>query len=867
MNYIFKFIILEVKMNKQQLASKIWESANKMRSKIEANEYKDYILGLIFYKFLSIKELNTLKNMGFTKDNMKDVTEENQKIVNLLIKKNGYFISYNNLFSYWIELKNDFNISNVRDAMSAFTRLLGDVYKKVYDGIFTTLETGLSKLGDTAMSQTKAVKDLIYLINEIPMDKKQDYDVLGFIYEYLISNFAANAGKKAGEFYTPHEVSLLISEIIAEHLKDREEIEIYDPTSGSGSLLINIGKTVSKYVKNENKIKYFAQELKQNTYNLTRMNLVMRGIIPDNIITRNADTLEDDWPCFVKKEKYYPLYVDAVVSNPPYSQNWDPTDKEGDPRYKDYGIAPKSKADYAFLLHDLFHLKDDGIMTIVLPSGVLFRGGEEGKIRKNLIEHNNIDVIIGLPANIFFGTGIPTIVMILKKVRKNTDVLIIDASKGYIKDGKNNKLRSSDIKKIVDAVVNRVNIEKFAKVVTREEIRNSNYNLNISRYIDSSEKLESYDIYSLMNGGVPAKELNCFSEYFKVFPSLKNELFEKINQFYYTLKVDNVREVVVNSIDIKKYKENYKKQFKNFDKYLYDELINNLDKIDIISEEKKICDVLFNEVENIPFVNKYALYQILDDIWISISGDLELINSEGLEACNKIDPVMEVKEKENLETEVQVGIKGHIIPIELVIDYKLFNLKNALNLKCEELSNIELEITQFFEGLSEDEKLEIQEILNIEDDAFDVKELGKKAKDFIKSDVLEDSIKEKLTEVNDLFNVQKKISKEIKESRNNLVILAKKEIENLNREEIFELLKIKWINPIMSGIYSQLEEIIEEFSKKIEILSNKYNQTLISINNEIAKTEKELSKMLDELTGSELDMKGLEDFKSLLNSD
>ena len=273
--------------------------------------------------------------------------------------------------------------------MSAFNSLISPNYKKLFDGIFDTLQTGLSQLGDTAASQTKAVRDLIHLIKDIPMNGRQNYDMLGFIYEYLIGMFAANAGKKAGEFYTPHEVSLLMSEIIANHLKDKREIQIYDPTSGSGSLLINIGKSVAKHIDNVDNIKYYAQELKQNTYNLTRMNLIMRGIIPSNIEVRNADTLEDDWPLFDESDPigtYKHLSVDAVVSNPPYSQKWDPTNKEYDPRYSGYGLAPKGKADYAFLLHDLYHVLDDGIMTIVLPHGVLFRGGEEGTIRKNLIE-------------------------------------------------------------------------------------------------------------------------------------------------------------------------------------------------------------------------------------------------------------------------------------------------------------------------------------------------------------------------------------------------------------------------------------------------------------------------------------------------
>ena len=445
-------------MNKQQLAAKIWESANKMRSKIEANEYKDYILGFMFYKFLSEKEVKYLKSTGWTDEYLPEVNESDHEVATSVKKNIGYFISYENLFSTWINKGRDFSVQNVTVALNAFNRNINSSHKSVFEGIFETLQTGLSKLGETDASRSKSISELIHLIKDIPMDGKQDYDVLGFVYEYLIEKFAANAGKKAGEFYTPHEVSLLMSEIVAEYLKDRNKIEIYDPTSGSGSLMINIGQSVSKYVTGENKIKYYAQELKRNTYNLTRMNLVMRGIEADNIVTRNGDTLEDDWPYFDENDRlgtYQPLYVDAVISNPPYSQPWNPNEKEIDSRYAEYGLAPKGKADYAFLLHDLYHIRPDGIMNIVLPHGVLFRGNEEGMIRKNLIEKNKIDAIIGLPANIFYGTSIPTIIMVLKQKRENTDVLFIDASKGFIKDGKNNKLRSSDIKKIVDTVISR----------------------------------------------------------------------------------------------------------------------------------------------------------------------------------------------------------------------------------------------------------------------------------------------------------------------------------------------------------------------------------------------------------------------------
>ena len=504
-------------VNKQELARKIWESANKMRSKIEANDYKDYILGFIFYKYLSDQEEAFVRKEGMDDTQMRTYLreEDDEGYISYLQEKLGYFIGYDHLFSTWISAGSDFEIAQVHDALSAFSRLISKTHQRVFAGIFDTLQTGLSKLGDSAASQTKAVRDLLYLIKDIPTGG-QDYDVLGFIYEYLISNFAANAGKKAGEFYTPHEVSVLMSEIVADQLRDHNEIDIYDPTSGSGSLLLNIGQSVARHISGKNKIKYYAQELKFNTYNLTRMNLVMRGIKPDNIKTRNADTLEDDWPYFDESDPagtYEPLYVDAVVSNPPYSQAWDPSGKENDPRYASFGLAPKSKADYAFLLHDLYHLKPEGIMTIVLPHGVLFRGGEEGTIRKNLIENNHIDAVIGLPANIFFGTGIPTIIMVLKQKRANTDVLIVDASRGFIKDGKNNKLRASDIKRIVDAVAHRSDIDKFSRVVSRSEIRANDYNLNIPRYVDSSDPADSWDLYASMFGGIPASDIAKYEDF------------------------------------------------------------------------------------------------------------------------------------------------------------------------------------------------------------------------------------------------------------------------------------------------------------------------------------------------------------------
>lgn len=848
-------------MNKQQLASKIWESANKMRSKIEANEYKDYILGFIFYKFLSDKELKYLKENDYEDADIRELTEEDEDAVKDIQTSIGYFIAYENLFSTWLEMGSDFDVDNVRTALSAFTRLISESHKKVFNKIFDTLQSGLSKLGDSSKSQTKAVSDLIYLIKDIPMDGKQDYDVLGFVYEYLISNFAANAGKKAGEFYTPHEVSVLMSEIVAEHLKDRDKIEIYDPTSGSGSLLINIGKSLSKYMDNSNGIKYYAQELKENTYNLTRMNLVMRGIIPSNIYARNGDTLEDDWPYFDDADpiaSYDPLYVDAVVSNPPYSQNWNPSGKEMDPRYAGYGMAPKSKADYAFLLHDLYHLKPDGIMNIVLPHGVLFRGGEEGEIRKNLIENNKIDAVIGLPANIFFGTGIPTIVMVLRQKRENDDILIIDASKGFVKEGKNNKLRESDIKKIVDTFKNRLSIDKYSKVVSRDEIRQNEYNLNIPRYVDSSEKAEGWDIYALMFGGIPENELSDYNEYWNAFPTLRDDLYSKTGSSYYGLNTDDVKATIKNNKDVRAFIEEYKNAFNGFNEALEDILIKNIESINISMAEILIGDEIFRRIKDKPLVNAYEAYQLFSDEWNTVSVDLEIIQTEGFEATKKVDPNLVSKKKDGKDVEVQDGWAGHVIPFSLVQDKILYAEKKALSDKENRLLDIKSLYEELLEEFNEDEKE--MDFITEDRDAFVNSEVIKASK----NKELEEETLAKLKKVVDIIDEEKKLKKEIKTLNAELENETKKRIEELTDTEVIELLKDKWITPIVKGLDVIPNRIIESLSSKMESLVKKYELTFSDVEKEIAETEKALRDMLDDIEGSEEDLLGLKELKRLL---
>jgi len=892
-------------LNKQQLAAKIWESANQMRSKIEANEYKDYILGFIFYKYLSDQQIQYAKKQGMSNADIALLSEDDTETADYIRKELGYFIAYDNLFSTWLAKGSGFDVSNVRDALSAFERLIHSNHKKLFDGIFNTLQTGLSKLGESAAKQTKAISDLLQLIKAIPMDGKQDYDVLGYIYEYLIEKFAANAGKKAGEFYTPHEVSLLMSEIIAHHCKDKEKIEIYDPTSGSGSLLINIGNSIAKHVEGQDNIKYFAQELKKNTYNLTRMNLIMRGIKPNNIVTRNGDTLEDDWPYF----------------------------DENDPRYSRFGLAPKTKADYAFLLHDLYHLKPDGMMAIVLPHGVLFRGGEEGTIRKQLIEQNHIDAIIGLPANIFFGTGIPTVILVLRQKRETTDVLVIDASKHFLKVGKNNKLQASDIKRITDAVINRENNAKFSQLVSKETLRLNDYNLNIPRYVDSAAAAESWDLHATMLGGIPVSEIKQFDHYWQAFPALRKALFTNNSSHYAQLAiaVDEVKHTITQHSEVKSFAQSYATAFSDFDSYLKTELITQWNTINIAQQEGVLSHALFTRVakttfNDISLIDKYQAYQLLNNHWQTIAADLEMLQTEGFEASKQVDPNIVTKKFKGKDTEVQDGWVGHIMPFALVQTTYLNDELQALKQQENSLAEIGAELEEIIDSFTEEEKdsailndgntafvkAEITKVLkeiyvDVESEEINtlkayIENLDNKAKKpeklgFIEShnqvkwgniqankdgtygkgnvnkyiltlqshvEFAEDSFEKKIVKANDLLSEEGDLKKEVKADTEALHLKTKTTIENLSDEQVNNLLELKWITPLLSELSQLPTSLIHQLTSQVQKLADKYATTYADVASEIKSTEQALAGLIDELSGNEFDKQGLAELKAFL---
>lgn len=856
-------------MDKRQLASRIWESANTMRSKIEAQEYKDYILGFIFYKFLSDQVEQLMYDNDVEPDELAEVlVEDDPETVDFVQHRLGYFISYNNLHSTWRKAGSDFDVADVRDALAAFDRLIQPSRSHVFKDIFRTLETGLSKLGTNATSQSKAIKDLLDLINDIPTDGSQGYDALGFIYEYLISKFAANAGKKAGEFYTPHEVSEVMSRIVAAHTQGRDTLTIYDPTSGSGSLLLNIGQAVARHMGDSDAIKYYAQELKDNTFNLTRMNLVMRGVKADNIVARNGDSLEHDWPIFDESDPentYDPLFVDAVVSNPPYSQKWKSDGKATDPRFTKYGLAPETKADYAFLLHELFHIKPDGIMAILLPHGVLFRGGSEETIRTRLVEANNIDTIIGLPGSVFYGTGIPTIIMVLKKQRSNDDVLFIDASQGFVKDGKNNLLRARDIERIVDTVHARQDVGYFARVVSRDEIRENDYNLNIPRYISATLPPEPVDFFATINGGIPVSEIDALAEYWDVLPGLRQALFDEDAGGYATIRTDEIRETVLEHSSAGALADTMNAALDGFAESLEADLIGNAMAVRVNTAEDAIKADLFARLAPVPLVNEYQGYQLLHEKWLTIANDLTILQTEGWDAMRVIDPVMEWKTKNKKKVEVRTGWEGRVATFEIVRDLYLPGLRDQVDDLTDERDSVDAELTALIEGLSEEDKTDLAGVLNAKEDGFLKGDLNKAVKALPKGQQWpEGSVEAIQIEAKRLLDRLTQVKSQIKKAGEELETETHETVENLTDDQVVEVLSTKWVEALILQLGLLPTLALRGLAEQVQRLQDKYSTPLAELDTQIATTEHNLLSALDGLTGSDTDMQAVEALKQML---
>jgi type I restriction enzyme M protein len=565
-------------------------------------------------------------------------------------------------------------------------------------------------------------------------------------------------------------------------------------------------------------------------------------------------------------------------------------------------------------------------MAIVLPHGVLFRGGEEGAIRKNLIENDHLESIVGLPSNIFFGTGIPTTILVLRQKRESSDVLIVDASKGFAKEGKNNKLRASDIKKIADTVIGRVSVPRFSRLVAKTELQANDYNLNIPRYVDSSEPAERWDLYASMFGGIPLNELDALADFWKAFPSLRAALFTDNGTPYVAPKVEDLAQATREHPEVKSYSQTFTAAFADFTHWLRRALLDQMLTLQIPRQEALISEALFACLAPLPLIDKYHAYQILDDHWQPIALDLEILQTEGFAASRVVDPNFVSKKKDGKDVEVQDGWKGRIMPFELVQATHHKTALTALRENETRLSEITASLEEIIESLSEadgeyqvlndandkfsasETKSELKALLSaIETDeirtlgaylkllsnkakkpeklAFieahpeiDWKQMsankdGTYGKPKVESYVLaiksafefpDDSFAAKLIKAANLLEEEKDLKGAIKQEAAALHLNTKETIEGLTDAQVHELLKGKWIIPLSDELHSLPDQQIDDLTRKLEALVQKYQITYADNAREIQQTESELAGMIEELDANEFDLKGLAELKFLL---
>lgn len=846
----------------------LWDGANDLRGSMDASKYKDYMLGLMFYKFLSDKTLEAFKDAAQPEDKTKLLEEYKQAYIEygkdlttMIQDMLGYYVQPDYLYQSWLEdIKNgDFELQKVIDSLNAFERTIA-VHEDNNDfkGLFSSsiIDLNNSALGSDLHKRSKNIKDLILLFSDLDMVTLQEEDILGDAYEYLIAQFASNAGKKAGEFYTPRQVSEVMAQIIA---KTTDVKSIYDPTVGSGSLLLTVKKHLSKDAQRI--LHYYGQEYITETYNLTRMNLLLHGVRPEKMDIRNGNTLAQDWPEDPSKPNEG-VQFDAVVMNPPYSdKKWNEREdmplKVSDPRFSDFGVLPpNTKGDFAYLMHGLYHLGQQGTMAIVLPHGVLFRGSSEGEIRKRLIEKNYLDTIIGLPSNLFTNTGIPVCVLILKKSRAlDAPVQIIDASKNFIKVAKQNVLQEKDIAKIVDTHVNKLEIKGYSHLASREEIIENEYNLNIPRYVESIEKDIPQDVDGHLYGGIPQHNIDGLEILNDTVKDKLQSALEPIRKGYVNL-VKDINELTEEVLNDERVQEKSSKIADEINVFI-NKYMNEIKQINkdtpLIDLRENMLDEIKEILTSYRHVDTYLGYQVVAEIWKEgLYHDAELIALEGYYNAARI-------RKENMVTkgtgdkkrQEQDGWIGAVIPNELIISELYQDEQEEIESLNMRLSEIESELNELVEAAKVEDSEEydaLYEVIkkNEEDEPQDVFE-SKKVKAELKTVGKNSDDYKLLKQVDKLFTEKSKVSKDVKSKDKDLKEAAQDRITELNDEEVELLTQKKWFGDTVEKIVLLVEQPIKDELSTLEMLHERYKDTLDDIDSEISELEKSLEEMMSSL--------------------
>lgn len=851
----------------EEIKRRLWDGATQLRGSMDASRYKDYMLGLMFYKFLSDKTLETFKSSaGLGQATESELVEEyikakeqfGDELFKMIQNVLGYYVSPEYLYQTWLKDINsgDFEVQKVTDSLNNFERTIAvSGESNDFKGLFSssTLDLTDTALGSNLNERSKNIKALILLFADLNMVALQKGDVLGDAYEYLIGQFALESGKKAGEFYTPRQVSEVMAQIVAKTSNIRA---IYDPTVGSGSLLLTVKKHLAENVQKD--LCYYGQEKNTATYNLTRMNLLLHGIRPEKMEIKNGDTLSQDWPEDPERPNEGVLF-DAVVMNPPYSaKNWNRSGlKVSDPRFEVASVLPPdSKGDFAFLLHGLFHLGENGTMAIVLPHGVLFRGAAEGEIRHRLIEKNYIDTIIGLPNNLFTNTGIPVIVMILKKNRAiGEPVLMIDASHSFVKMGKQNVLQEKDIAKIVDVYVERAEIKGYSHLATREEILKNDYNMNIPRYVEAIEDEIPHDVDGHLLGGIPQKNIDDLKILNKLVPDVLANSLKTIRKGYVKV-VKPVAELTKDVLDDSRIIAKSKLIEQSANQYI-EKYWNDLRKVNKDTNLNQMMESMLVEIKanlsEFEDIEVYDGYQIIAEIWKNaLTHDAELIAENGFyETGRTREPNMITKGTGNNKREEQDGWIGAIVPNDLIAKRLYGEELKEIEDKKYRVGEIETELSEFVEAAKVEDSVEnaalYDAIKKNEDgepqDSFDNKAIKVELKKAKKGTPEYNLIKK----AEGLISEKSVLVKEIKEKEKELKEAVYERILVLTDEEIDAFVFEKWFGTIVADLVDLVERPIKSELATLEMLDKRYADTLSEIEVKCNRVEKDIEALMSEL--------------------
>ena len=644
--------------NQKQLGNTLWAIADQLRGAMDADDFRDYMLSFLFLRYLSDNyETAAKKELGSDYPKVEKKDDNSARPVPLALwyannpadvtafekqmrRKVHYVVQPQHLWSSIANMARTQSDELLNTLQAGFKYIETESFESTFQGLFSEIDLGSSKLGKGYPERNAKLCNIIKKIADGLAEFSDKLDTLGDAYEYLIGQFAAGSGKKAGEFYTPQQISDILSAIVTLDSQEpktgvKQRLDsVMDFACGSGSLLLNVRKKTKEAGGTIGRI--YGQEKNITTYNLARMNMLLHGVKDTEFEIFHGDTLTNDWDILRELNPAKKPAFDAIVANPPFSYRWEPTEAMGDDvRFKNHGLAPKSAADFAFLLHGFHFLKDEGVMAIILPHGVLFRGNAEADIRKNLIRRGYIKAIIGLPPNLFYGTGIPACIVVIDKenAAARRGIFMIDASKGFIKDGNKNRLRERDLHQIVDVFTNAEEHPGYSRLVPQNEIEKNDFNLNLPRYIDTQEAEDIQDIGGHLLGGIPNRDVDALHEYWDICPELRAALFKRNRTGYVSLRTpaSQIKPLIHDHPQFAGFIAGLGTHFKKWRKNAAISLRTSI-QLDCLPRQviHDLSENLLHHAESQLLIDPYAVYQHLMDYWAAtLQDDCYLIAADG----------------------------------------------------------------------------------------------------------------------------------------------------------------------------------------------------------------------------------------------